>query len=246
MKAVICGATRGMGRCLARLLAERHDDLFLLGVPEDDLARSAADLAARSAGASRVGCAPLDLLKPEGIEEALARADEFLGGFDTAILTAGIYATQEALEQDPKLVAALLQIDCASAILFCEAARKRLLARGGGTLCAFSSVAGDRGRKPVVIYGAAKAGLSHYLESLDFRFRGQGLKTVCVKPGFVKTGMTEGLKPPPFAGEPEEVARRVLAALDRGRPVVYAPAPWWAVMAVIKRLPRWVMRRISF
>ncbi|MBI4880942.1 MAG: SDR family NAD(P)-dependent oxidoreductase, partial [Planctomycetes bacterium] len=218
----------------------------LLGVPDEDLARSAADLVARSAGASRVGSAPLDLQKPEQIEGALARADEFLGGFDTAILTAGIYAAQEALEQDPNLVASLLQIDFASAVLFCEAARKKLLARGGGTLCAFSSVAGDRGRKPVAIYGAAKAGLSHYLESLDFRYRSQGLKTVCVKPGFVRTGMTEGLKPPPFAGEPEEVAKRVLAALERGRPVVYAPAPWRAVMFIIKRLPRFVMRRISF
>ena len=53
------------------------------------------------------------------------------------------------------------------------------LAGGGGTLCVFSSVAGDRGRKPVVIYGSSKAGLSYYLEGLDHKYRAQGLKTVC-------------------------------------------------------------------
>jgi len=70
--------------------------------------------------------------------------------------------------------------------------------------------------------------------------------TVTVKPGFVKTSMTEGLKPPPFAGEPEGVARQVLRAIDRGTPVVYAPPPWALVMLVIRALPRFVMRRIGF
>ena len=64
----------------------------------------------------------------------------------------------------------------------------------------FSSVAGERGRKPVAIYGASKAGLTRYLEALDHKYRAEGLKTICVKPGFVRTGMTHGLKPPPFAG----------------------------------------------
>jgi short-subunit dehydrogenase len=72
------------------------------------------------------------------------------------------------------------------------------------------------------------------------------LRVVCVKPGFVRTGMTASLQPPPFAGEPDDVARRVLAAMDRGDPVVYAPAAWRPIMAVIRSMPRFVMRRASF
>ena len=112
--------------------------------------------------------------------------------------------------------------------------------------CVFSSVAGERGRKPVALYGAAKAGLTRYLEALDHKFRAQGLRTVCVKPGFVKTSMTDGLPAPPFAGEPEAVARRVLRAIDRGEPVVYVPGAWRWVMLVIRSLPRSVMRRVGF
>jgi short-subunit dehydrogenase len=110
----------------------------------------------------------------------------------------------------------------------------------------FSSVAGERGRKPVALYGATKAGLSRYLEALDHRWHGEGLRVVTVKPGFVRTGMTAGLPAPPFAGEPERVARDVARAIDRGTPVVYTPAPWALVMLVIRNLPRLVMRRIGF
>ncbi len=244
MKAVVVGATRGMGRAVARELAERGDALFLLGRDADELARSALDLEARGAGS--VGHAPCDLADPQGFESALAAADAALDDFDAVIVSAGLFGTQEKLEEDPALLESLLRANFTGTLLLCEAARKRLLARGGGTLCVFSSVAGDRGRKPVGLYGATKAGLSHYLESLDHRDRGDGLVTVTVKPGFVRTSMTAGLPEPPFAGEPDAVARRVVQAIDRGTPVVYAPAIWWAVMALIRRLPRAVMRRVGF
>ena len=96
------------------------------------------------------------------------------------------------------------------------------------------------------MYGAAKAGLSAYLEGLDHRFRSQGLVTVCVKPGFVRTGMTEGLKAPPFAADPDDVSATVIRAIDEGTPEVYVPGVWRAVMAAVKAMPRFVMRRVKF
>lgn len=246
MKAVILGGTKGMGRALARQAAGRGDSVFLLGRNEADLERSAADCTARSPDSKNVGHALCDLEDPDSFAGALDAADEGLGGFDTVIVTAGMFGTQEQLEADLSRLRALLTINFAHTLLFCEEARTRLMARGGGVLCVFSSVAGDRGRKPVVLYGASKAGLSAYLEGLDHRYRESGLVTVCVKPGFVRTGMTEGLKPPPFAGEPEAVATRVLGAIDGKRPQVYAPAIWAWVMWVIRLLPRFVMRKVGF
>jgi short-subunit dehydrogenase len=244
MKVAVLGATKGMGRALARLMAARGDTLALLGRDGADLERSARDLEVR--GGARIATAACDLERPETFAPALAAAEAALDGLDTVVVTAGLFATQDRLEADPELARRLLLVDFTNTVAFCEEARRRLLARGGGTLCVFSSVAGDRGRKPVVLYGAAKAGLTRYLEGLDHRFRGAGLRTVCVKPGFVRTSMTDGLPAPPFAGEPEAVARRVLRAIDAGTPVVYAPAPWRWVMLVIRWLPRFVMRRVSF
>lgn len=245
MKLAILGATKGMGRSLARELATRGDAVCLLGRDPADLAKSAEDLRIRapSAAITTVVC---DLEDPDRHDAALQAAETALGGLDAVVVTAGMFATQDALEADPALLARLLTVDFTDTVLFCEAARKRLLARGGGTLCVFSSVAGDRGRKPVVLYGAAKAGLSRYLEGLDHRFRAQGLRTICIKPGFVKTGMTAGLRPPPFAGDPDDVAKSVVRAIDRGRPEVYVPGIWRLVMWVIRGLPRAVMRRVGF
>jgi short-subunit dehydrogenase len=245
MKVAILGATKGMGRALARRMAERGHELFLLGRDAIELERSARDLEVRAPGRS-VGSAVCDLLAPEGFAPALDAAERALGKLEAVIVTAGSFATQEELERDAERARLVLTVDFTSTVLFCEEARRRLLAAGGGTLCAFSSVAGERGRKPVILYGAAKAGLTHYLEGLDHKFRAEGLRTVCVKPGFVKTSMTEGMKPPPFAGDPDEVARIVLAAIERGTPVVYAPRIWALVMFVIRSLPRFIMRRIGF
>jgi decaprenylphospho-beta-D-erythro-pentofuranosid-2-ulose 2-reductase len=246
MKAVILGATKGMGRAVARALVERGDEVFLLGREGADLTQSAKDLEQRGKQARSVGYASCDLEQPAGFTAALDAAEAGLPNFDCVLVVAGAFGTQELLENDPVFLQRLLSINFVGTVLFCEAARKRLLARGGGTLCVWSSVAGERGRKPVVLYGASKAGLSAYLEGLDHKFRAQGLRTITVKPGFVKTSATAGLKPPPFAGEPEGVARDVLRALDAGKPVLYTPGMWALVMFVIRLLPRFVMRRIGF
>ena len=182
MKVVLFGANGGMGRALARLMAARGDKLFLLGHMADQLERSADDLKIRGTSEETVGTAICDLLRPETFDAALDRADEALEGFDTVVVTAGLFGTQQQLEDDPELAARVVLADYAHTVIFCENARKRLLARGGGTLCVFSSVAGERGRKPVILYGSAKAGLSRYLEGLDHKFHAAGLNTVCVKP----------------------------------------------------------------
>lgn len=246
MKAVVLGGTKGMGRALVRELSTRGDRVFLLGRSREDLERSAADARAHDENAAEVGVAVCDLQDPDTFAPALEAADAALEGFDTVIVTAGLFGVQEDLERDLERLRALLTVNFSHTVLFCEVARARMMERGGGTLCVFSSVAGDRGRKPVVLYGATKAGLSAYLEGLDHRYRDAGLVTLCVKPGFVRTGMTQGLKPPPFAGEPQDVAKTVVRAIDRRRAVVYAPRIWGLVMWAIRRLPRFVMRKVGF
>ncbi len=245
MQTVMLGATRGMGRALARKLAARGDRLFLLGRDPEELARSAADLDARGAGGP-TGHARCDLADPATFRPALEAAEAQLGRIECIVVTAGSFGTQDALEADLERAIQVMTVNYTHTVLFCELARPYLLKGGGGRLVVFSSVAGDRGRKPVGIYGSSKAGLSHYLESLDLRYRDRGLLVLCVKPGFVKTSMTAGLKPPPFAGEPERVAEVVVRALERDRTVVYAPPVWGWIMWVIRNLPRFVMRRVRF
>jgi decaprenylphospho-beta-D-erythro-pentofuranosid-2-ulose 2-reductase len=245
MNVALLGATKGIGRALGRLIAARGDRLFLLGRDLEDLAVSARDLQLRGAS-GEVGVVHCDLASPDTFGPALDRAAVSLDGIDAVVVTAALYGTQEELESDLAARDRLLDVNFAHTIRFCEEARIRLLQMGGGVLCVCSSVAGDRARKPVIFYGATKAGLSYYLEGLDHKFRAQGLRTVLVKPGFVRTGMTTGLNEPPFAGEPEQVARIMLKAIDAGTPRVYAPSIWALVMLAVRNLPRWIMRRAEF
>ena len=246
MKVVILGGTSGIGRSVAQRLAGRGDAVFLLGRNKAELERSAADLTARHPRQAIGGWALCDLEAPSGFAGALDAADQELGQFDAVIVTAAMFATQEVLEADVELTRRLATVNYANTVTFCEHARKRLLAHGGGWLTAVSSVAGDRGRKPVGIYGSGKAGVSTYLEALDHKYRASGLWVLCVKPGFVRTVMTAGLKPPPFAGEPDAVARDIVRAMDKRRPLIYTPGIWRLVMLVIRHLPRFVMRKIDF
>lgn len=245
MNVVILGATKGIGRAVARRLASRGDRLFLLGRDLPDLQRSAHDIEIRAHDRTPIAVGACDLSAPDTFPAALEAAAAALTSVDAVVVSAGDFATQPELEADIARTRHLLDVNFTNTVIFCELVRTRLLAKGG-TLCVFSSVAGDRGRKPVILYGAAKAGLSHYLEGLDHKYRAQGLRVICVKPGFVKTSMTSGLRPPPFAGEPDAVAADVIRAIDRGQPVVYTPRIWWAIMLVIRMLPRAVMRRIGF
>lgn len=245
MKVLLLGGTRGIGRALARMLAIRGDEIFLLGRSAEDLARSVADLRA-AAPAGRIGSGLCDLDVPETFAAAVESGRTFLGGLDAGIVTAGAFGTQEELEDDFALRDRVLRTNFTNTIHFCEALRASLLQAGGGTLCVLSSVAGERARRRVVLYGASKAGLSYYVEGIDHRFRSQGLRTVLIEPGFVRTGMTAGLPEPPFAAEPEQVARGIVRAIDRRAAVAFVPRVWGLVALVLRLLPRAVLRRLDF
>ena len=143
MKTAILGASKGMGRALARVRAERGDDLVLLGRDVEELERSAADLRVRSRGAVTVIACDLDA--PDGFPAVIEAL--FAGGarLDNLVITAAHFGTQDELEADPVRARRLLTANLANTIELCERARVALLAQGGGTLCLFSSVAGDRG-----------------------------------------------------------------------------------------------------
>ena len=193
-----------------------------------------------------MGQARLDLGAPAGFAAALDAADRALPRMDALVVTGGLFARQDELAADPARLSALLQANFTGTVLLCQQAAERLAARGGGLICAFGSVAGDRARRSNYLYGASKAGLAVFLDGLDLAYRERGVRALCVKPGFVRTAMTAGLPVPPFAGEPDAVAAACWRAMDAGRHDVYAPGVWRWIMLVIRALPRAVLRRVQF
>ncbi len=119
-----------------------------------------------------------------------------------------------------------------------------LRAQGHGTLVVLSSVAGERVRQANFIYGSSKAGLDGFAQGLSDALTGSGARVLIVRPGFVRTKMTEGRPPAPLSTTADAVAAATAKALADGREVVWVPATLRPLFAVFRHLPRSVWRRM--
>ncbi|MFK7924061.1 MAG: SDR family NAD(P)-dependent oxidoreductase, partial [Bacteroidia bacterium] len=119
--------------------------------------------------------------------------------------------------------------------------------RGSGKIIGISSVAGDRGRASNYLYGSAKAGLTAYLSGLRNRLASKGVHVMTVKPGFVRTAMTENMDlPPVITGEPSKVAKDIIRSVRRGRNVIYTLWMWRYIMLIIRTIPERIFKKLSF
>ena len=112
-----------------------------------------------------------------------------------------------------------------------------MTAQGHGSIVAFSSVAGERARRSNFVYGSTKAGLDAFYSGLTEALRPVGVHVTVVRPGFVHTRMTEGLKPAPLSTTPEAVAAVVVDAVRTHKELVWAPAPLRFVMSALRHVP---------
>jgi decaprenylphospho-beta-D-erythro-pentofuranosid-2-ulose 2-reductase len=95
------------------------------------------------------------------------------------------------------------------------------------------------------VYGSSKAGLDAFAQGLSDRLVGTGAHVMIVRPGFVHSKMTTGLKPAPLAATPEVVADAIVDGIAAGRTIVWVPRTLRPVMSVLRHLPRPVFRRLA-
>jgi decaprenylphospho-beta-D-erythro-pentofuranosid-2-ulose 2-reductase len=120
----------------------------------------------------------------------------------------------------------------------------RLKTQGHGRIVALSSVAGERVRRSNFVYGSTKAGFDGFYLGLGEALRGTGIEVLVVRPGFVKSKMTEGLDAAPLSVTPEQVADAVVTAVQEHRELIWVPAPMRVVMSGLRHVPRAVFRRL--
>jgi decaprenylphospho-beta-D-erythro-pentofuranosid-2-ulose 2-reductase len=124
------------------------------------------------------------------------------------------------------------------------ASMRAMRRQGSGTVVVLSSVAAERPRAGNAIYGAAKAGLDSLAQGLADASRDGGPRVLVVRPGFVKTRMTEGLDPAPFATTPEAVAEATVRGLAGRAHTVWVPGKLRVVFSVLRHVPRAIYRRL--
>jgi decaprenylphospho-beta-D-erythro-pentofuranosid-2-ulose 2-reductase len=177
--------------------------------------------------------------------DAFARrlADEH-GDLDVVILAFGVLGDQADFDEDPFAAAQAVHVNYTGAVSSSLAFAGVMRRQGHGNLAVLSSVAGERGRATNFVYGSSKAGLDAFAQGLGDSLAGTGVQVTVIRPGFVHSRMTRGMKSAPFATTPRVVGELAVAGMRKGKHTVWTPGILRYVFSVLRHVPRPIFRRL--
>ena len=244
-RVVILGATSGIALEVQRELARRRCELILVARSEPHLRELRTDLLLR--GAPQVLMYEADLSSIAQHSGVLEFVSRMFPDFDTVLLAYGSMHDQNVAATSVQVLLEELQVNFVSAAAILTLFAADLERRRTGCIAAISSVAGDRGRRPNYVYGSAKGGLSLFLEGLRSRLYPAGVRVITIKPGQVRTAMTDHLPNRRHLADPRHVARDIVRSLEGRSPdVLYTPRIWRFIMTVVQLIPERIFKRLSF
>jgi decaprenylphospho-beta-D-erythro-pentofuranosid-2-ulose 2-reductase len=244
-KIVVLGATSGIALEVQRQLAERGCELLLVARSSERLAELQADLSIR--GARKVLAYAADLASIQHHVSIFGFVHQYFSDFDTVLLAYGSMHNQKKSEASVDVLLDELQVNFISASAILTLFASDLERRHTGCIAAITSVAGDRGRRSNYVYGAAKGALSLFLQGLRSRLHPAGVRVITIKPGPVRTPMTDLMPNASHFADPAAVAHDIVRALERRSPdVLYTPKIWRFVMTAVEHIPEGIFKRLSF
>lgn len=218
MRALVTGASRGIGREIAVGLAGRGWGVGLIARDETALG-TVADEVRAAGGAVAVGVA--DVTRRDQVEAAVSAVEASLGGIDLLVNNAGVIESVEApfLDTDLEESWRVVEVNVRGPMVVTHAVLPRMLAAGGGRVVNLNSGAGHRAMTVYTGYAVGKGALARFTTQLDTQYRARGLRIFDLAPGHVETGMTTSM--PMHDGRtswtPPEAVVDLVDALGRGR-----------------------------
>jgi decaprenylphospho-beta-D-erythro-pentofuranosid-2-ulose 2-reductase len=242
--ALVLGGGSDIALATLRLLVDRRlRTVVLAGRSTDELERGPAD-ELRSRGATTVEVEPFDALDTDSHEALVERVFDRHQHVDLVLAAFGVLGDQQRAEEDNEEALRIAATNYVGVVTACLPAARRLRAQGHGTLVVLSSVAGERARRANFVYGSSKAGADAFAQGLGDALHGSGARVMIVRPGFVRTSMTEGMEEAPMATTPEAVGEAIVRGLGKGSEVVHVPPVLRVVFSGLRHLPRPVFRRM--
>jgi decaprenylphospho-beta-D-erythro-pentofuranosid-2-ulose 2-reductase len=240
-QAIVVGGSSGIGEELVRQLVAGGCKVAAVARRGDELRR----VANSTVNPAAVLTYSHDVTCCEETPALFQQICRDLGGLDLIIYAAGVMPriTPEEYSLDKDRLA--IEVNFLGAVAWLNQAAERFGRACAGTIVGISSVAGDRGRGGYPVYGATKAALNAYLESIRNRIGKLGVAVVTVKPGPVATQMTHGMSGLAMIARPDEVALRILDAAARRSSTVYVPGKWRLVMFIVRAIPSPLFQRMK-
>lgn len=242
---VIVGATSGIAEKCARLWATKSpNEIILIGRDKEKIKQISLDLIVRSPQ-TKITILQADFIDPRAIQSIVNQLFQERA-VDIALIAHGTLPDQRNCQANLEAAQEALNINGLSPVLFAEAFVANMEKKNIGTLAIIGSVAGDRGRKSNYVYGAAKGLVTRYAQGLQHRLAKSNVRVVLIKPGPTDTPMTSQLK---LTGaklaSSEEVAKDIVAGIEKGKRVVYTPKIWLVIMLIIRHLPFFVFKKMD-
>ncbi len=245
-RALVVGASSGLGAAVVRQLAREGWRVAALARRGDALAALARDAAAQPCAAGGAVLVRVhdvrDTAAAPALFEELVRE---LGGLDLLVYAAGVLPRVARSEYDTDKDLDALAVNFGGLVAWGNQAAQLFRTQRAGVLVGVSSLSGNRGRKGNPTYGASKAAMDNWLESLRGRLAGEGVRVLTIKPGYIATPMIAGLDGLFWVATPEAAAAGLLEAARSGSGVCHVPRRWRLVALLLDLLPGFLLRRLE-
>jgi short-subunit dehydrogenase len=244
VRALVLGASAGVGRALSEELAARGDSLLLVASDARDLQAQAAHL--RLTYGTSVGILPADATLPEDCCDRIRSAADAFGQIEAFFFPIGVSRSDDrgllSLGESRRLLDANFLVIVAVISHFLPG----LLLSKHGYIVGFGSVAALRGRRTNIVYAAAKRALESYFESLRHAMAQTDVRVQFYRLGYVSTQQSFAASLLLPAVTPQRVAREVLRNLGTRTGLIHFPRYWWLVGRMVSALPWFLYRKIEF
>jgi decaprenylphospho-beta-D-erythro-pentofuranosid-2-ulose 2-reductase len=236
---LLLGGTSDIALATARAWAS-SGDLHVVLAARPGPRRDAAVAGLRDAGAT---VESVDF-EAEATDTHPALIDAVDRDIDVALVAFGVLGDEEEAWQDHAAAVHLATVNYTAPVSVGVCLAERLKSQGHGVIVAMSSVAGERVRRSNFVYGSSKAGMDGFYLGLGEALRGTGARVRVVRPGFVRTKMTEGRDPAPLSVDADDVAAAIAKAVANGDELIWVPAPMRGVMSALRHVPRSLFRKL--
>jgi len=240
---LLTGASSGIGLALSRILAKEKVKLALLARRENILRRLADELKSSGSVILPLQC---DVSKKEDIRKSYLEVKSQFGQVDIAILNSG-YSHRAGVEHfDVDVARDIFDVNVFGLLYFIEELLPDFTRRKEGVILGVSSLSDCRGFPRSGFYNASKTATTYLLESLRIELKKYHIKVITVKPGFVKTEMTEKNQYyMPFLMPAQRAAAIIVRGLKKEKRLIQFPLPMVLGTKLLKAMPDFMFERIA-